>query len=74
LKGNSAISSIEYNTLLRQLGKTLQIITPFHNQNPSLKTVGRTPSLALHQWVSIDTWSVAAVTWDEPIFLQMGLI
>jgi hypothetical protein len=30
------------------------------------------PPLALHQWVPIDTWSVAAVIWDEPILLQMG--
>jgi hypothetical protein len=47
--------------------------SPFHNQNPSQRTASRSPPLALHQWASIDTCSVAAVTWDD-FFLQMGIV
>jgi hypothetical protein len=65
----------DYDTIDTAMGADATLpVPPFHNQNPSQKAVGRTPPLALHWWVLIDTRSDATVTWDEPLILQMGLI
>jgi hypothetical protein len=39
---------------------------------PATRTAVRMLPIALHEWVTMGTWSVVAVIWDGPLFLHMG--
>jgi hypothetical protein len=59
------IANGDYDTIDTGTDETLPPLLALPQSKSVTRTANRSPPLALHQWASIDTCSVAAVTWDE---------